>query len=123
MSWPLYTTRITDWLREKQPQGVEYFPTKIFSTNTEDILCNYEVVNVTNVLDVIDLDHSKYSRYSGGELMMVLPCFKHKFLEQLRPTIFKVKMNELHLYVSEEFKQFWKAEGLIGLGFHEIKQY
>ena len=122
-SWHLYSTRITDWLRKKQPHGVEYFPAKIVSTNTEDVLNNYEVVNVTNVLDVIELKHSKYDRFSGGELMMVMPCFSRKKLEQLRPIIFKTKLNELPLYASEEFKQFWKGEGLIGLDFREIKQY
>ena len=116
------STRITDWLREKQSQGIEYYPVKIVSTNTEDVFDNYETVNVTTVLDVIDLEHSKYNRYSGGELMMVLPCFNRKKLEQFRPVIFKTKQNEIPLYVSEEFKQFWENEKLIGLDFHEIRQ-
>ena len=122
MNWPIYSTRITRWLQEKQDYGLEYLPAQIVSTNSEMVLDNYKVVNITHVIDVIDLNHSKYSMYDTGDLMMVLPSFKRKVLAELHPTIFKTKMNEIPIYVSEEFKHFWEEEKLAGLDFHEIRQ-
>ncbi len=123
LGWLIVSATFKNMLESTGIQGVQYFPIRIVNESTGIELHDYFVANVHTLVDALDLKHSKYDEFEldDGEKVMSIEFHALKKETIKGNHIFRLKGDNIPLFVSEVVKDSVKRHGITGFDFLEVK--
>ncbi len=123
LGWFVISERFKNILQEEKIEGIQYLPINIVNIKTNEKLGNYFVVNVCNLVEALDLDNSVYDVFEIDEnrkyILVVKYALKAELIKGL--DIFRLKEEDIPIYVSERFVDTVKKYGMTGFDFLKVK--
>lgn len=100
---------------------IQYLPLKIIERNTGAEINTYSVANILSILDALDLDNSVYDIFElDNEKIISVQKYALKKSKILDRHIFRLKTQEIGIFVSEALKNVLESENLSGFSFLEV---
>lgn len=122
LGWFIVSSKLKGVLDGLEKDNIQYFPVRIINKCTNEPLEGYFVANIINVVDALCLDHSKYSVFElDGEKIYSVQKYALTKENVAGKHIFKLKCDEIPVFVSEEFREEVEKIGIIGCDFQEVK--
>ncbi len=110
-------------LIEKIDEETQFLPVNVVDIKSEKRLGNneYFVANVLGVIDALNLENSNYSVMDlDGEKVYSVRKYAVSTNKIKYKNVFKLKGDEIPLFVSERFKQLVEESGITGCEFIKI---
>ena len=122
LSWFIVSPLFETILKEINSEGVQFLPIKIKNLEDESSIPGYSVANVVNVLDAIDYENSTYSVFElDNEKIYDITKYALKKEEIKGKDIFKLKGDEIPIFVSGTVKELIEKNNITGFDFLEVE--
>lgn len=124
LGWFIVSKKFKNLINKIEDEGVQFLPVNVVDIESKTRLEDdeYFVANVLEVVDALNLENSDYSLMDlDGEKIYSVRKYavtKEKINDK---NIFKLKGDEIPLFVSETFKQLVEESDITGCKFLEIK--
>ncbi|MGG0658097.1 imm11 family protein [Rummeliibacillus pycnus] len=122
LSWFIVSPLFETILNEIDNGGVQFLPINIINKENDNSIHGYTVANVVNVVDAINFEKSTYSVFELDD---------NKFYDISKYTlneneingkhIFKLKGDEIPIFVSELVKELVEKNNITGCDFLEVE--
>lgn len=122
LGWFIVSYKMKRVLDRLDGDRVQYFPVSVVNKVSLEKIEDYFVANILDVRDALNLEHSQYSVFDlDGEKIYSV----HKYALNERDVegahVFKLKGDEIPIFVSEAFKDAVESEGLTGIDFSAVR--
>lgn len=110
--------QVTEDVLENQ---VQYLPVKLKDRLTNYVVDSYSVANIITLIDALDLQKSKYDIFELDDKKIIsVEKYALKRDKILDKHIFRLKDDEIPVFVSETLKKVIEDNGLIGFEFLQV---
>ncbi|WP_077319301.1 Imm43 family immunity protein [Virgibacillus proomii] len=121
LSWFIISSKFKSILENIDKGSVQYLSVDIKDNENNNLLKGYTVANIINVVDAIDYTHSIYSVFELED-EKVYNFTKYALKEsEIKGHIFKLKGDEIPIFVSEKVKELIEQHNITGCDFLEVK--
>jgi hypothetical protein len=121
-NWLIISEHCKNVLADKLDKKVEFLPIRIDESWSGDSFYAY-AINVLDMVDgAVDLDSSKYTILEYGDIKKI--CFSKYSLKESVLTsysIFRIKEDNIPIFVNEELKNLIEKEQLSGFRFNSVQ--
>lgn len=121
LSWFLVSPQFQMILNEVVQNGIQFLPIIIKNEENDNLINGYSVANVINVVDAIDYENSTYSVFElDDEKFYDITKYALDENKINGKHIFKLKGDEIPIFVSELVKELIEKENITGCDFLEV---
>ena len=121
--WFVVSNRLQNIL-QKLDTEIQYLPVRIIEINSNNILEEYYIANITRVVDALCLEKSTYFETEIPNIGTIYTVSKYGIYAEKTENsdIFKLaNRQEIPIFVSERFKKIMEEEEITGICLQEIK--
>jgi hypothetical protein len=116
--WPIVSNKFKMALESVGISGIQYLPLIIVNKDTGITLERYYVANIYNLVEAVDMKKSEYFELIPGKYCFVSFAVKEDKIKNF--DIFRLKENDVNIFVSEKFQKVIKSNKLTGFDFTKI---
>ncbi|MCD7034560.1 maleate cis-trans isomerase [Metabacillus sp. GX 13764] len=122
LSWFIVSPQFKNILMETDESGVQFLPLNIVNKENEHSIHDYSVANIINVVDAIDLENSTYSFFELDN-KKIYDITRYALNEDKinGKHIFKLKGDEIPIFISELVKGIIEKSDITGCDFLEVE--
>jgi len=122
LGWLIVSKKFIEVMNILKIRDIQYLPVKIVNLKNNEIINDYKVVNIINVVDGLNLESSDYSTIElDGEKIYSIRKYALKKNKIKDENLFKLKGDEIPIFVSNAFKDLIDKNNITGCEFLEIK--
>ena len=122
LGWFIVSKKLKDTMSKLGVEGVQYLPVNIVDVERNSSINEYYVANVLEVADALNLENSDYSVMDfEGEKIYTIRKYAVTKDKINNSDMFKLKGDEIPLFVSETFRQSVEESNITGCEFLEIR--
>ncbi len=124
-SWPIMSGRMVEILLSVRDFPHQIIPISVIDFMGDPIECDYVILHLGQLSDLMDMEESIYVKDQSiiDPSQTIIGSIKKLRLKEPEggfPPIFRVKWDEVLLYVSSEAKDALEAAGIKGLSFSRV---
>lgn len=124
---PIFSARLRKALDKAGITGIQYLPVHVLHYDGTPVE-GFAIANILNFLPALDIDESDYDIFDNdyflpkrrGKIRGIRKAVLHRTVIE-RYDIFRLNEFDLHIYVSELFRNVFVANGFTGYSFAEVK--
>ena len=117
--WLIVSNKSRKAFENADMTGIQYLPLNIINKDTGMALEEYYVANVCKLIEAVDMGQSEYIELMPGKYVFVSFAVKEEKISDF--DIFRLKENDVQIFVSEKFKNIIKSNKLTGFDFTKVK--
>lgn len=122
LSWFIVSPLFEKILKEIKSEGIQFLPINIKNKENDGPIHGYSIANVVNVVDAIDYKNSTYSVFElDNEKIYDITKYALNENKINGKDIFKLKGDEIPIFVSEVVKELIEKNNITGCDFLEVE--